>query len=107
MTDPLAPAVEAACKVECANWPKPPDGCAAICMSRLGSIPKTGCVYAVDVHGKRVRAALSTLLAAGFRVVPVEPTDHMNWAGNRAYPSAQHIYRAMLAAFPEEPSDAT
>ena len=36
----------------CRTWPKVPDGCAARCMDRLGGIPKEGCRYAKNVHGK-------------------------------------------------------
>lgn len=51
----------AVCKTLCDNWPKVPDGCAALCMQRLGGIPETGCAYRVDVHGKMARAILKKL----------------------------------------------
>lgn len=39
-------------KAICSAWPKPPDGCAALCMQRLGGIPPDGCPWAAEVHGK-------------------------------------------------------
>lgn len=50
--------IERMAKAICSAWPKTPDGCAVICMDRLGSIPPEGCRYAKEVHGKRARKAL-------------------------------------------------
>jgi hypothetical protein len=52
------PNLEAMAKAICSAWPKVPDGCAAICMQRLGDIPPEGCRYAVEVHGERARKVL-------------------------------------------------
>lgn len=49
------------CKALCDNWPKIPDGCAALCMQRLGGLPETGCAYRVQVHGKMARAVIKAL----------------------------------------------
>ena len=56
----------ARCKASCDTWPKVPDGCAALCMGRLGGIPREGCAYRVAVHGKRVRAILEAALRVVF-----------------------------------------
>lgn len=45
----------------CQNWSKVPDGCAALCMDRLGSLPKDGCRYAEDIHGKMAKAILKVM----------------------------------------------
>lgn len=50
--------VERLAKAICSGFPKVPDGCAAICMDRLGEIPKEGCRHAVDVHGEWARKIL-------------------------------------------------
>ena len=52
------PGLERMCVAICSAYPKSPDGCAAICMDRLGSIPSTGCRYAVTVHGENARKIL-------------------------------------------------
>ena len=57
--DDYVPNLERMAKAICSAWPKIPDGCAAICMQRLGSIPADGCRYAVQVHGERARKALT------------------------------------------------
>ncbi len=56
--DDYVPNLELMAKAICSAWPKTPDGCAAICMDRLGSIPPEGCRHAKDVHGERARNAL-------------------------------------------------
>lgn len=48
----------------CRSWPKDPNGCAALCLDRLGSIPKDGCRHAISVHGARARAALEAARGA-------------------------------------------
>lgn len=53
------PAIEAAAKALCRTWPKDPNGCAALCLDRLGSIPKEGCRHAAAVHGARATAVLT------------------------------------------------
>jgi hypothetical protein len=45
-------------KAICSAFPKVPDGCAALCMDRLGEIPHNGCRHAVAVHGKSARRIL-------------------------------------------------
>ena len=60
-SDPMknyTPNLEKMAKAICSAWPKIPDGCAAICMDRLGSIPKEGCRYAVIVHGEKAKMIL-------------------------------------------------
>lgn len=64
--------------------------------------------------GSRTQAidALSTIEAAGFAIVPVEPTEKMlsamarsnsDWLSDRGpYPRSRRVYRAMLAAAKEE-----
>lgn len=42
----------------CSAFPKVPDGCALICMDRLGEIPREGCRYAIMVHGKAAQRIL-------------------------------------------------
>lgn len=59
--------VEAMTKRECELWPKTPNGCAALCMSRLGSIPKEGCAYRLTVHGNRCRAVIAAYRDAVLR----------------------------------------
>lgn len=71
-----------------------------------------------------IHAALQAITAAlraapeGFVMVPVEPTEFMLWAANQVDDDAfshgamhgadsASIYRAMLAARPQEASDAT
>ncbi len=54
------PNLERMAKAICSVWPKTPDGCAVICMDRLGSLPD-GCRYAKDVHGERARKILEEL----------------------------------------------
>lgn len=44
--------------VICRNFPKVPDGCAALCMDRLGCIPEEGCRHAEVVHRKTAKAIL-------------------------------------------------
>lgn len=56
--DSYLPNLEKMAIAICSTWPKVPDGCAAICMDRLGSIPKEGCRYALEVHGQRARKVL-------------------------------------------------
>ncbi len=45
-------------RIICEHFPKVPDGCAPICMDRLGSIPKEGCIHRLKVHGKCAKAIL-------------------------------------------------
>jgi nitrogen fixation protein len=59
---PIDLLVEEAAKELCRQWPKDPDGCAAICMDRLGDIPRDGCRHAFAVHGTRVRCVLKHAL---------------------------------------------
>lgn len=47
-------------RIICEHFPKVPDGCAPICMDRLGSIPKEGCTHRLKVHGKCAQAILQT-----------------------------------------------
>lgn len=56
--DDYVPNLEQMAKAICLAWPKDPDGCAAICMDRLGSIPPDGCRHAMTVHGKRAKKCL-------------------------------------------------
>lgn len=56
--DDCVPNLERMAKAICSAWPRTPDGCAAICMDRLGGIPPEGCRHAVDVHGKRAKLVL-------------------------------------------------
>jgi hypothetical protein len=51
--------LELMAKAICSAWSKIPDGCAAICMQRLGNISPDGCHYAVAVHGERARKVLT------------------------------------------------
>jgi hypothetical protein len=51
--------VERMAKAICSAWPKVPDGCAALCMDRLGDFPPEGCRHAVVVHGFRARMVLA------------------------------------------------
>lgn len=51
-------------KVICDHWPRDPNGCAALCMDRLGSIPKTGCAHRRNVHGKMADAIRSAIAEA-------------------------------------------
>ena len=59
LIDGHVPNLEAMARAIRSAWPKTPDGCAAICMDRLGEIPKDGCRHAIRVHGKRARIALT------------------------------------------------
>lgn len=52
------------CRAICRKWPRDPDGCAALCMSRLGEIPKEGCNYAIEVHGKMAREIMRSVREA-------------------------------------------
>jgi hypothetical protein len=56
--DDYVPNLERMAKAICSAWPRTPDGCAAICMDRLGAIPPEGCRHAVAVHGKRAKLVL-------------------------------------------------
>lgn len=56
--DDYIPNLERMAKAICSAWPKVPDGCAAICMDRLGNIPPDGCRHAITVHGERARKVL-------------------------------------------------
>ena len=58
MLDNYMPNLERMTRAICAAWPKSPDGCAAICMDRMGSIPPEGCRHASTVHGNRARRVL-------------------------------------------------
>lgn len=53
--------VERVAKSLCKTWPKTPNGCAMLCMDRLGSIPASGCHHAKHVHGERARTAIEAL----------------------------------------------
>ena len=68
------------------------------------------CMFgAMDTHGRLIEtdAILSALAAAGYAVVPVEPTDAMCMAGeecivrNESCLLAEDVYFAMLAAAKE------
>lgn len=43
----------------CRAYPKAPDGCAALCMDRLGCIPAQGCAYALQVWGDMAERILA------------------------------------------------
>jgi hypothetical protein len=59
---------------------------------------------------KAGRASVSASRQEGWQLVPVEPTDAMTWAGQQArYPATNSItviYRAMLAAAPQQAQEA-
>lgn len=78
---------------------------------------KEGLYGQVDhTHGAASRAAIAAITAAlraapecpeGFVMVPVEPTERMIGEGILAYNGkCEESYRAMLAARPQEASDA-
>jgi len=56
--------IEAGAKAICKSWPRDPNGCAVVCLDRLGSISKAGCAHAVFVHGPRARACLIAAIAS-------------------------------------------
>lgn len=56
--DDHVPNLDRMAKAICSAWPKDPDGCAAICMDRLGEFPPDGCRHAIAVHGDKAKKVL-------------------------------------------------
>ena len=55
------PSVEKVALAICRASPHTQGTCAAICMDELGDVPKKGCRHAVDVHGRKARAAMEAM----------------------------------------------
>ena len=68
--------LDGACKALCRTWSKPPDGCAARCLDRLGSPFATGCKYATEVHGQAARAVLAAWDILDADIVPLPPASN-------------------------------